>query len=94
MARSLRDAARALPAGPWTVRHAAGWPTAEQQTVRDALGRELGVEPHLRTEPDIAAGLVIDSGGAVLDASLDGLLADRPRLEARLLAILAGEDGP
>ncbi len=93
VARSLRDAARALPAGPWTVRHAAGWPATEQQAVRDALARELGVEPHLRTEPDIAAGLVIDSGGAVLDASLDGLLADRPRLEARLLAILAGEDG-
>ena len=93
VARSLRDAGRALPPGPWTVRHPVGWPAAEQQAVREALARELGVEPHLRTEPDIAAGLVIDSGGAVLDASLEGLLADRPRLEARLLAILAGEDG-
>lgn len=92
--RSLREALRALPAGPWTVRHAAGWPAAEQQAAHDALTRELGVEPHLRTEPGIEAGLIIASGGAALDASLDGLLADRPRLEARLLAILAGEGGP
>ena len=46
----------------------------------------LGVEPQLRADPTIEAGLVIDSGGACLDGSLRGLLADRQRLEARLLS--------
>ena len=37
----------------------------------------------------LRAGLVIESAGAVLDASLDGLLSARRRLEARLLALLS-----
>ena len=89
--RCLREALRSLPAGAWTVRHAPGWPVAEQQAARDQLAEALGVEPQLRGDPTIDAGLVIDSGGACLDASLRGLLADRQRLEARLLALLAGE---
>jgi hypothetical protein len=91
--RCLRQALGALPMGAWTLRHAPGWSPAEQQAVREELTRTLGVEPQLRSDSAIEAGLVIDSGGACLDASLNGLLADRPRLEARLLALLAGENG-
>jgi hypothetical protein len=89
--RCVRDALGALPSGAWTVRHAPGWPAAEQQAVREELTRTLGVEPQLRGDLSIEAGLIIDSGGACLDGSLGGLLADRQRLEARLLALLAGE---
>jgi hypothetical protein len=92
--RSVRQALGALPAGAWTLRHAPGWPAAEQQAVREQLTRELGVEPQLRSDSTIEAGVIIDSGGACLDASLRGLLADRQRLEARLLALLAGESRP
>ena len=90
----VRQALGSLPAGPWTLRHAAGWPASEQQAVREELTRALGVEPQLRSDSIIEAGLVIDSGGACLDGSLRGLLADRHRLEARLLALLAGESRP
>ena len=90
----VRQALGSLPAGPWTLRHAAGWPAIEQQAVREELTRALGVEPQLRSDSIIEAGLVIDSGGACLDGSLRGLLADRHRLEARLLALLAGESRP
>jgi len=89
--RCLREALGSLPAGPWIVRHAPGWPVAEQQAAREQLAEALGVEPQLRNDPTIEAGLVVDSGGACLDGSLRGLLADRQRLEARLLALLAGE---
>ena len=89
--RCLREALGSLPAGAWTVRHAPAWPVAEQQAVREQLAAALGVEPQLRSDPTIEAGLVVDSGGACLDGSLRGLLADRQRLEARLLALLAGE---
>jgi hypothetical protein len=89
--RCLREALGSLPAGPWIVRHAPGWPVAEQQAAREQLAEALGVEPQLRNDPTLEAGLVVDSGGACLDGSLRGLLADRQRLEARLLALLAGE---
>lgn len=90
--RCVRQALGSLPAGAWTVRHAPGWPAAEQQAVREELTRELGVEPQLRSDSSIEAGVIIDSGGACLDGSLRGLLADRQRLEARLLALLAGDN--
>jgi len=89
--RCLREALGSLPAGAWTLRHAPAWPVAEQQAAREQLTEALGVEPQMRSDPTIEAGLVIDSGGACLDGSLRGLLADRQRLEARLLALLAGE---
>jgi len=91
VARCVAQARRSLPAGAWTIRPAGAWPAAEQQAVREQLTQALGVEPQLRSDPDIEAGLIIDSGGACLDGSLQGLLADRHRLEARLLALLAGE---
>lgn len=91
VARCVQQALGALPAGAWTLRHAPGWPAAEQQAIREELTRALGVEPQLRSDSGIEAGLIIDSGGACLDGSLHGLLADRQRLEARLLALLAGE---
>ena len=94
MARCVRAALGSLPAGAWTLRHPPGWPPAEQQAVREELGRELGAEPQCRGDAGIEAGLIIDSGGACLDGSLQGLLADRQRLEARLLALLAGESQP
>jgi F0F1-type ATP synthase delta subunit len=90
--RCIRQARAALPAGAWTLRHASGWTPLEQQAVREELTRRLGVEPQLRSDATIEAGLIIDSGGACLDASLGGLLADRSRLEARLLALLAAEN--
>jgi hypothetical protein len=91
VARCVGEALGSLPAGAWIVRHTPGWPVAEQQAAREQLAQALGVDPQLRSDPTIEAGLVIDSGGACLDGSLRGLLADRQRLEARLLALLAGE---
>ena len=41
----------------------------------------------------MAAGLIVESGNALLDASLEGLLRDRKRLEARLLVLLAERGG-
>jgi vacuolar-type H+-ATPase subunit H len=101
VARALEQALAALPAGPWTVRHASDWAAPEAAGPCVAVAAKLaaslpaassaGEAPALRflADPALAAGLIVDGGGAVLDASLDGLLADRQQLDARLLALLA-----
>jgi hypothetical protein len=97
LARALDQARKSLPPGPWTVRHAPDWgaPEAAGATLALAAGpKGEGRALRFLADPGIAAGLIIEGGAAVLDASLDGILADRQRLEARLLALLAaGEAG-
>jgi len=88
----LRQGLKMLPRQRWTVRHAAEWGEAERQEAGAELAHALGQEPRFETDGSIEAGLIIESGGAVLDASLEGLLRDRAQLEARLLALL-GEGG-
>lgn len=85
----LHRALDLLPHGQWTVRHAPGWSDQERDEVLTGLTDTLGEAPRFRCEADIEAGLIIESGGAALDASLPGLLQDRTSLEARLLALVA-----
>ena len=89
----LRRALVLLPSGRWTVRHAPGWTDQERGAILSGLQDELGQVPRFRSEAGIEAGLIVESDGAVLDASLGGLLQDRTRLEARLLALIAEGEG-
>lgn len=91
VASHLDEALRALPGGRWSIRHAPEWDEQERREPVRRLAEALGEAPRLQTDGGIAAGLVIASGGAVLDASLEGLLRDRPRLEARLLALIVAQ---
>jgi hypothetical protein len=86
---TLEQALRRLPRARWTIRHAAGWPEDERAAALARLGDAGLPEPALRADGDIAAGLVVAAGGAVLDMSVAGLLQDRARIEARLLALAA-----
>jgi hypothetical protein len=88
---ALEQARRVLPEGLWTVRHAPGWSADEWQPLAAALAEERTNEPRFIADGALTAGLTIASGGALLDASLEGLLKDRARLEARLLALLTLE---
>ena len=90
----LRQGLTRLPRGLWTVRHAAGWAEDERRDLAAELTAVLGQEPRFRTDAAIAAGLIVEGSGAVLDASLEGLLRDRPRLEGRLLALSEVEGAP
>jgi hypothetical protein len=93
VARALEQALVSLPAGPWTVRHAPDWVAPEAAAPCVAVAARLAEvqapAPRFLAEPSIVAGLIVEGGSAVLDASLDGLLADQQQLEARLLALLA-----
>jgi hypothetical protein len=84
---ALECAVELLPRGDWLVRHAPD--LSEDELVRwfQVTSERIGQAPRFLTDPSIGAGLIIACHGAVLDASLEGLLADRHRLEARALAL-------
>jgi vacuolar-type H+-ATPase subunit H len=90
----LNEALRVLPQGEWTIRHARELSGEEQQAATMGLTDALGRAARFRTDRGIEAGLVVAGGGAVLDASLEGLLRDRSQLEARLLALVEAEARP
>ncbi len=84
VAHAARFARMRLPGGAWRIVHAPDWPAAEQH----AQGGEWGSSPLFLADPAIRAGLRIEVDGNVVDATLEGLLADRTEIEARLLRLL------
>jgi vacuolar-type H+-ATPase subunit E/Vma4 len=84
----LARAVQALPAIAWTIRCAPDWPASE----RDIALNELAAHGlrDVRIEPDatIAAGFRVQAGHNVLDATLEGLLADRTAIEGQLLELM------
>lgn len=87
----LDYAIKVLPRGRWTIRHAPEWGETERAGAAERLQQAIGHQPAFHVDGGIEAGLIIACTGAVLDASLTGLLADRTRLEARLLALFHQE---
>ncbi len=86
------DAARAaLPRSGWTIQHPAGWPDAEREALAAQLANELDAAPEFAADAFLRAGLRLRAGHNVIDATLEGLLADRTSIEAALLNRLAGD---
>jgi hypothetical protein len=90
VARQLALARGLFPAAGWQIAHPESWP-AEERALAERWLRQHGV-PDARFVPDSAlpAGIRIACGPNLLDASLDGLLADRAGIEGRLLFHLEG----
>lgn len=88
----LGRALRSVPNGGdgWRIETHPAWNGAEQARWSERL-RIDGIAP-VRFEPlpSITAGFRVVSGHNVLDATLEGLLADRSQLEGRLLHHLQG----
>ena len=83
--RHLALAAGLLPGRGWRVCHASGLSGEERARLAHAL--EAGDIEWVEA-PALRAGLVIEAGRNFLDASLDGVLAERQALESRLLVLL------
>jgi len=83
---SVIAAARAaLPKAAWRIVHAPGWLDAERARLGASLTAELGASPQFVADATIQAGLKVAAGGIAIDATLDGLLADRDEIGAGLL---------
>lgn len=68
----------------WRIRHHAAWQDDERLLAVESL-ESRGIRAVFAHDPALAAGFVVACGHNVLDASLDGLLADRAGIEGRLL---------
>lgn len=86
VAAFVRHALARLPHVAWRIEHPADWPGAERAALAASLGSALGMAPQFAVAGDIAAGLRVQAGAALLDGTLEGLLADRRAVEALLLA--------
>lgn len=89
---AIEQARLSLPAGRWTIRHPPAWAATERSEVGARIRRDLRQSPTFLSDGALICGLIIESHGALLDVSLEGLMRDRGRLEARLLALLASPD--
>jgi len=80
----VSNAYSVLPRAPWEVTHPADWPEVE----RNAFAAKFAGDQraiHMSADARVRAGLRIAAGGTVVDGTLDGLLADRDEIGARVL---------
>lgn len=91
IASVIAEARKALPNDAWHIVHAPGWPDDEREVLAAKLTTALGTTPRFAVADAIRAGLRVSAGGNVIDGTLDGLLADRAEIGARLLGALEAE---
>jgi hypothetical protein len=92
---SVAEAARLrLRPGAWTVEHPADWASDEQAVFLAHLGADCRAEVRFVTSDDVDAGLRVRADGAVLDATPERLLADKPAVQALLLAAIGRQRSP
>lgn len=87
---AIRQALRTLPKDRWALTHPAGWDSRELDALAAAIREHCGAPPELSADESLHAGLRLCCAGACVDATVAGLLADRERITARLLAKLQG----
>lgn len=87
----LSIALLALPATEWLIRHPENWPATEREQADQWLQAHGIAGARFEVDPELPAGIRVVCGLNVLDASLDGLLADRAQIEGRLLHYLVRE---
>ncbi|MDZ7653855.1 MAG: hypothetical protein U5L03_15535 [Burkholderiaceae bacterium] len=75
-------------AAGWTLTGPVDWPHGEQARVVQALRAHGAATVQCATDPLLAAGFRVQAGHNVLDATLDGLLADRAAVQGRLLQLI------
>jgi vacuolar-type H+-ATPase subunit H len=84
---AARVALDQLPREGWQIEHPADWTESERSELAAEVTPALVEAPAFVTDMSVKAGLRIRAGHNVLDATLDGLLADREAIGARLLSM-------
>ena len=84
--QAVRVGLQRLPANHWRITHPRLWNAEDQATLSAAVVNGLEQAPELLEDERIKAGIMLRSSGALLDMTLEGLIADRGAIEAELLA--------
>jgi len=72
----------------WRIEHPADWAEEERTALQMRLHEQLGHAPELEAIADISAGLRLCTGGTCVDGTTDGLMHERTRIEALMLAAI------
>ena len=72
----------------WRIEYPVDWAEAERTALQGRLQGQLGHAPELEVAADISAGLRLCTGGTCVDGTTDGLMHERTRIEALLLAAI------
>lgn len=75
-----------LPRQSWEVRHPAGLDPRDRAWLEERLADATGRRPTFIADAGISAGVRLETDGACLDGTVDGILSDRTEIEALLLA--------
>ena len=78
-----------FPAKGWAIQHPESWPAREREQASQWLQTHSIEDARFEADLGLLAGIRVVCGLNVLDATLDGLLADRTQIEGRLLHYLA-----
>jgi hypothetical protein len=73
---------------PWQIEHAADWPAAEREAFLARIKGAGMTVASAQLRENIDGGVRIRAGANVVDATIEGLLADRAAVEGRLLDLL------
>lgn len=84
----VEQAAAALTGSHWRIEHPADWPAAERHELEARLAGEGSLTTVFQAHPEIAAGLRICAATTCVDGTVEGLLRERSRIDALLLATL------
>jgi pimeloyl-ACP methyl ester carboxylesterase len=92
---ALKEAAEVLRRRNWTLEHPADWPAGERDAIIALASERFGAKLKASPSRALRAGLKILDGGAVIDMSIAGVMANERAIEGELLAefkrIAAGE---
>ncbi|MFP4209365.1 MAG: hypothetical protein ACLFSC_12000 [Wenzhouxiangella sp.] len=85
---ALLDAAAAVAiARDWRIECPPDWPQEERDEIIRRASEVCGAQVEIQARDSITAGLKLVSGGLAVDMRIDGLLADRDRIDSSLLAL-------
>ncbi len=87
----VEDALAILPRASWRIEHPPALLLAELADAAARIAQACGVAPEIVAVADAEAGFRIVAKAAVLDGTVEGLLARRTEVEARLLAEIDAE---
>lgn len=70
----------------WCIDHPEGWSAEERSALETRLGAKARLSCRFAAKPGMSAGIRICAGNTCVDGTIEGLLRERSRVEALLLA--------